>query len=73
WCATTLEMLDQGRWYGGPPDDQTEASRLSHLLDGQAGIALALMAAATSREPTFDALFLADVPAVARRSAPKCA
>lgn len=64
WVDPTLELLAAGRWDGVPMDHASELARISNVLDGKAGIALALAGVAGEVEPRWDAMLLADVGAL---------
>jgi hypothetical protein len=64
WFERTLALQRRGEPFGGFPaamKDGWVAS--SNLLDGAAGVGLALLAALAPIEPTWDRLLLCDVPA----------
>jgi hypothetical protein len=75
WLERTLAMRQPGRGIGGylswsPGEDGALAWRAEPgLLTGAAGVALALLAAATPVEPSWDRMLLASVPA--RRYQPR--
>jgi hypothetical protein len=75
WFARALEMRRPGKGVGGflsfQRDERGEAHMVADtgLLDGAAGIALALLAASTANEPSWDRTLLLSLPADATSKA----
>lgn len=65
WLGPTLRLLADGRWDGVPGADDLPSAKESSILEGKAGIALALLAAASDRAPIWDAMILADIDPMA--------
>lgn len=64
WFGETLRLHRAGRDDAAPDDGAPPDDRASDVLEGRAGVALALLAAATDGTvPRWDAMLLADVPA----------
>jgi lantibiotic biosynthesis protein len=61
WAEATLALLAQDRWDGVPGSAAPLVSKRASVLEGQAGIALALLSATSERAPLWDAMLLSDV------------
>ncbi len=61
WFRSTLDLLEAGAWDGVPASDDPADLKAANILEGKAGVALALASAASSRAPTWDRLLLADL------------
>lgn len=71
WLERTLDLCDRARrrggasWVEGGPEDWQGPWTGVDVVDGAAGIALVLLAAATPVEPAWDRMFLVSAPRVA--------
>lgn len=61
WAETTLGLLAAGRWDGVPGSGAPLVAKRASVLEGQAGIALALLSASSERAPLWDAMLLSDL------------
>jgi lantibiotic modifying enzyme len=69
WLDRTIELVDMNAWDGVPGLDEPIIDKASSILEGKAGIALALLSAACDVVPRFDALLLADLPVMSEARA----
>jgi hypothetical protein len=69
WIGPTLALLHGDRWDGVPQATDPTSAKISSVLEGKAGVALTLLAAACERAPSWDAMILADLaPAISIRA-----
>lgn len=61
WAEATLDLLAAGRWDGVPGSGASIVAKRASVLEGQAGIALALLSASSERAPLWDAMLLSDL------------